>query len=124
MNIRSVGSRLAKLEARQPRSGEYLLVWRGSREPASSAIGQQASRASKSICVDWTGEGAPPEPRWLRGGRYRGISDDEWDAIDRALRVLIARLPDPPAPDVRMKEQLMQMADNELLYRVFGVSVQ
>jgi hypothetical protein len=124
MNLRSVESRLAKLEARQSVHGEYLLVWRNANEPEAIAAGTHASRARKIICVEWFGEGPLPEPRWLKGGRHRDLPEHEWRSVDEALRRRVALYPERVEPDIREREQMVQMSDNELLYHIFGVTVQ
>jgi hypothetical protein len=123
MIARSIETRIVKLETRQQRPDEILVIWR---EPdgdvAAAAEGAQFAAGDKAICAEWFGESPPPAARW-----YRQLSSDmdrtEYDYVNRSL----ARLSDEnrqsgfaPVPNVP-HHRLVELTDNELLHIALGV---
>jgi hypothetical protein len=123
MIARSIETRIVKLETKQLRPDEILVIWR---EPngdvAAAASRAQFAAGDKVICAEWFGETLPPEPRW-----YRRLSSDmdprEYDYVNRSLE----RLDDTnrqsgfaPMPHVP-HHRLVELTDNELLHIALGI---
>ncbi len=94
-----------------------MLVWRNANEPEATAVGAHGSRARKIICVEWFGDGPLPEPKWLTGSRHRELSEPEWRSIDEAIRRRVERHPDKSEPNMRDRDRIVQMSDNDFCIR-------
>lgn len=123
MIVRSIETRIVKLETRQRRPDEILVIWR---EPdgdvAAAASGAQFAVGDKAICAEWFGETPPPEPRWCR--RLSSDMDrTEYDYVIRSLKRLNEEHRQTgfaPLPHVA-QHRLVELTDNELLHMALGI---
>jgi hypothetical protein len=78
MTVRSLESRIVKLEAGRQRPNEVLLVWRRPDADIKAATsGTKFAPGDRVICAEWFGDGPLPAPRW-----YREWLLSELDAVE------------------------------------------
>jgi hypothetical protein len=120
MTIRSLESRVGKLEASRRSSDELLLVWRHPGQGISDAL-QRAVYwpGDRVICVEWDGDGPLPEPSWHRGLRLN-LSKVEDDSLTRALEALPSSGREAFEAG-HLSKPLREYTDLELWYCLFGV---
>ena len=128
MTARNLESRLVKLETRTTRPNELLVIWRRPGTDIRAAIaGQRFASGDKVICPEWTGDTAPPSPKWHRNRLSASMTDQEYDCVMQSMlrvadteefdRRRLGFIPFPPMSEEAMKA----MPDNELVHAVMGV---
>ena len=126
MMVRSIESRIAKLEASRKHRDETLVVWRLPGTDASEAVaGASHGAGDRVICLEWYGEGPLPQPKWHRSVS-RGLSKEE----DASVEIMVTRILDAATPeDMRRADEgrrgpnpdLRGYSDDEILQMAFGV---
>jgi hypothetical protein len=127
MIARNLESRVIKLEVKQSRPDELLLVWRRPDADVRIAVsGAKFARGDRVICAEWFGHGPLPAPRWYRERLSSELDAVEYEYITRSLRRLAAGdcSRDPGfsgAPSVSV-QRVHELSDNDLLHMTFGVA--
>ena len=124
MTIRSMESRLAKLETLGGRSDKFLVVWRlPDGDVAEAAATADFARGDRVVCFEWFGEEPMPVPCWhdnLRGD----FSDEQQSYVSRSIErylengCAIAGIRPPPYVN---PGSLTSMKDGELYHSILGV---
>lgn len=124
MTVRSITTRIEKLEARRRNDDEMLMLWR---KPGSD-IDVAVLSANKAglfgsgdlvLCGEWYGEGDPPAARWVQ--RIKSdLTAPEMESLYQTLNSKVAEQSDDigkamPAP------YLSHLSDEALWQRVIGV---
>ena len=88
MTVRSLESRVGKLEVLRRRPDEMLVIWRRPGGDITEALrGASFAKGDKVICVEWFGDDSPlPEPRWYRDQLNRAMPPAEYEQL-RALSI-------------------------------------
>jgi hypothetical protein len=129
---RNVEARIIKLEAKNRRSDEMLVLWRLPSESVKEVVGRARFNAGdRVLCVEWLNGQEPPQPTWYSDRATSSLRHDlrtVYEAIGAACEKrradLEARRPpeaETPADRERQKELLTSMSDADLLYALFGV---
>ena len=115
MNLRSIETRLKKLEGRRRQTGMIYFVWGRTDEEIETlltdavAVGDLGP-TDPNACVLWNGRGIPASGRRA----YKDITDQEQDALDAHLRRVAADCTEPSAPTsmvaLMSNEQLLSIA--------------
>jgi hypothetical protein len=123
---RNVEARIIKLEVRQQRPNEILLIWRRPDADVKAAT-KNAKFASgdRVICLEWFGDGPLPAPRWYRERLSSELGTVENEYLSRTLKRVVGgnRLRDPgfaEFPELS-EERMRDLPDNDLLHMIFGV---
>ena len=129
MTVRSLETRVLKLEVLRRRPDEMLVIWRRPGGDIAEALrGASFAKGDKVICLEWLGDDPLPEPRWH--SRFLKFSDVENGYVERAIDRLIeshgegtrqrepgaAELPHFPA------DRMCELSDNDLMCAIFGVA--
>jgi hypothetical protein len=127
MIARNIETRIVKLEARRRRPDELLLVWRRPGAAISAAVADANFAAGdRVICVEWFGDSPPPAPRWYRKRLSSELGAIENEYLTRSLNRVVegGRPRDPGFVDLPpiSEQRARELADNDLLHRVFGVA--
>ena len=125
MTVRNVEARIVKLETRQLRPNEILLVWRqpdGDVKAAASVA--KFGAGDRVICVEWFGDGPLPAPKWYRERLSSELSSVENGYLNRSLDRVSDQPRDPGFAEIPpvSARQACELPDNELLHMVFGVA--
>jgi hypothetical protein len=119
MSVRSLATRLTKLEEVRRRPDELLLVWRKpDSDAAAGGANAEYAPGDKVISAEWFGEGPIPAPNWYAGRLSTNLDRVEYEYITRSLTRLVAASPEC---DPRSNFHLAELSDNELLYMALGV---
>ena len=128
MTVRSLKTRIVKLEASRWRPNELLVVWRRPGGDVKAAVSDaKFAPGDRVICFDWFGDGLLPAPQWHdKGLKFSGVEDDYLErAINRRIESRknghqrepgFAELPHFPADRIR------ELSNNALLHMLFGVA--
>ena len=125
MMVRSIESRIAKLEALRKHRDETPVVWRlPGTDPSEAIAGASHGPGDRVICLEWYGEGPLPQPKWHRSVS-RGLSKEE----DASVEIMVTRMLDASPEDMRRAHEgrrgpdpdLRGYSDDELLHALFGV---
>src|SRR6266480_4509836 len=119
-------SRLSRLEARQRRGDEVLLVWRKPGASVTSAVaGANFVPGDRVICAEWFGGGPLPAPAWHGKRLSMALGSPEYEYITKSLNRVVGKEPrrDPgfaPVPPIA-SHRLREMSDNDLLHATLGL---
>ena len=126
--MRSLESRIAKLETRAARPDEMLVVWRkpdGSVEEALKDV--TFAKGDKVICAEWFENSPMPAPAWHNGRLRMEMHDREYDQMLQSMD-RVARLPRAKrerdgfaAFPSGMLKRAVEMTDAELIHVLLGV---
>jgi hypothetical protein len=126
MTSRNIVTRIERLETKQQRPDEILLVWRNPDSEVAAAVADaKFAIGDRVICAEWFGDDPMPPPRWFGRRLSSELGRDEYEYISRSLnRVVEAEparergfAPVPVGPDHR----LAGLTDNDLLHMALGV---
>ena len=129
MTVRSLESRVGKLEVLQRRPDEMLVIWRRPDGDITEALRSASfAKGDKVICAEWLEDDSPlPEPRWYRDQLNRAMPPAEYEQLEltidriaqrsKAVRAEAGYAPFPTFNEERMK----QMSDAELTHALLGV---
>ena len=127
MTARNIEARIVKLETRNVRPHEMLVVWRRPDGDVAEALkGVTFAHGDKVICAEWFGDSDPPKPSWYGDQLRRVMPPAEYEHINRTVD-RIASNPqakrDPrfaPFPNIT-EDRMKGMTDNELSHAILGV---
>jgi len=123
--LSAINNRLAKLEARQSRPNELLLVWRQPGEdPCKAITSAQFASGDKVICPEWFGSNMPPLPQWHRDRLSSSMTKEEYDYLSRTIERVVeagGRADDGQILRSSLTKSAKEMTDNELIYAILGV---
>ncbi len=127
MIVRSLETRIVKLEAHRQRPNEILLIWRKPGETVTEATaGAKFAPGDRVICVHWFGEGDPPHPRWHGERLSSSLPKDQYGYIMRSLEQIVAEEPGRDAGFAAVPtiapHRAAEMSDNDLLHAALGVA--
>jgi hypothetical protein len=129
VTVRSLETRVGKLEALRRRPNELLVVWRRPGGNVAEALGGTSfAKGDKVICAEWFEDDSPlPEPRWYRDQLNSSMPPAEYEQLERTIDRIAERAeaardeagfaPFPTFNEERMK----QMSDAELVHALLGV---
>jgi hypothetical protein len=127
MTVRSLESRIVKLEAGRRRPNEVLLVWRRPDAGVRAAIsGAKFAPGDRVICMEWCGAGPLPAPRWYRERLTSELGAVENEYLKRSLnRVAERDYPRDPGlaelPPVSA-QRMCEIPSDDLLHMLLGVA--
>jgi hypothetical protein len=126
--MRSLESRIVKLETRTARPDEMLVVWRRPDGSVAEALKDVTfAKGDKVICAEWFENSAMPAPTWRKGRLRMEIDEREYDQILQSMD-RVARLPRAKRetdgfaafPGV-VRKRAEEMTDAELIHALLGV---
>jgi hypothetical protein len=126
MIARNVQSRIIKLEARNARPDEMLVVWRLPDGDVAEALKDaRFAKGDKVICAEWFDNSSPPAPRWYGDQLRRAMPPAEYEQINRTIDRIAGDQAkrDPgfaPFPSIT-EDRMKGMTDNELAHAILGV---
>src|SRR5215207_272202 len=115
MNLRSIETRLKKLEGRRRQTGMIYFVWGRTDEEIENLLTDAVADGDlgptdPNACVLWNGRGIPASG-WRA---YKDLTDQEQDALDANLRRVAAGSTEPSASTsvvaLMSNEQLLTIA--------------
>jgi hypothetical protein len=127
-SMRSLESRIVKLETRTARPDEMLVVWRRPDGSVAEALKDVTfARGDKVICAEWFENSPMPAPTWLKDRLRMEMDEREYDQILQSMD-RVARLPRAKRetdgfaafPSGTLK-RAVEMTDAELIHAVLGV---
>lgn len=128
MSVRSLETRLVKLESHRRNPNQIMVVWRmpgADIRPAVDAGG--FGSGDKVICAEWFGDGPPPAPHPYCGPREMRIDKDLEPHLTKSIeRVVHKEDGDRLAKGFNSfprfnHDQMQRMTDGELAYALLGV---
>jgi hypothetical protein len=126
--MRSLESRIVKLESRTARPDEMLVVWRRPDGSVAEALKDVTfAKGDKVICAEWFENSPMPAPTWHKGRLRMEIDEREYDQILQSMD-RVARLPRAKRemegfaafPGV-VRKRAEEMTDAELIHALLGV---
>ena len=128
-DMRSLESRIVKLESRTARPDEMLVVWRRPDGSVAEALKDATfAKGDKVICAEWFDGDPLPSPRWYsaRPNQLRSAMDQrEHDHLERTIDRIAERSgqrDESFAPFPRFTQgKAREMSDEELIYALLGV---
>ena len=129
MTVRSLESRVGKLEVLRRRPDEMLVIWRRPDGDVAEALrGTSFAKGDKVICAEWFEDGSPlPEPRWYRDQLNRAMPPAEHEQLERTIDRMAERAKAKrdeagyASFPTFNKERMKQMSDAELTHALLGV---
>ena len=127
MSVRSLETRLVKLESHRRNPNQIMVVWRlpgADIRPAVDAGG--FGGGDKVICAEWFGYGPPPAPHPYCGPREVRIDEDLEPHMTQSIERVVHRHDDRlakgfnPVPKFN-HDQMQRLTDGELAYAMLGV---
>jgi hypothetical protein len=127
--MRSLESRIFKLETRTARPDEMLVVWRRPDGSVAEALKDVTfAKGDKVICAEWFDDDPLPSPRWHSARRHQlssSMGRRKYDHLERTIDRIAERsgqrdesfAPFPRFTQGRAKE----MSDEGLIYALLGV---
>ena len=129
MTVRSLETRIVKLEAGRRRPNEMLVVWRRPGGDVRAAASEaKFAPGDRVICLEWFGDDPLPAPRWHSKGLELSAIEDGYlkRAINRRIESReegghqrepgFAEFPHFPA------DRVPELSNNDLLHMIFGVA--
>jgi hypothetical protein len=120
MNLQS---RLLKLESRNPRAGEMLLIWCKPGETAKSAIDSCRhlfQPMDRVALAQWYSENDPPRPAWHRNFP-RDLTDLEFESLNRMIREAVAAVDREASAASENNSSGHRWSDAELWYQLLRI---
>jgi hypothetical protein len=125
MTVRSLESRIVKLEASRQRPNEVLLIWRRPDADIKAATsGAKFAPGDRVICAEWFGDGPLPTPRWYREWLLSELDAVESGYLERSLKRVVKGSRDPEFaefPSVS-PQRLREIPSDDLLHMLLGVA--
>ena len=127
--MRSLESRIAKLETRTARPDEMLVVWRRPDGSVAEALKDVTfAKGDKVVCAEWFDGDPLPLPRWHSARPHQlrsAMGRREYDNVERTIDRIAERSgkrDDSFAPFPRFTQgKAREMSDEELIYALLGV---
>jgi hypothetical protein len=122
VTLRSIKSRVSKLERSRKRTDEILVVWRRPGADVSKAVADvDYVSGDRVICLEWYGNGPPPGPKWHRH-LLCSLSEEESGSIDIVLkRILDAKPNRERSAEDEQRDKLLDYSSDDIHYILFGV---
>jgi hypothetical protein len=124
MIVRNVESRITKLEARNARPNEMLVVWRMPDCDVAKALKDaRFAKGDRVICAELFNDSPPPAPRWYGDELRRAMTSSEYEQINRSIDRVAGSKRDcgfAPFPSIT-EDRMKRMTDNELTHAILGV---
>ena len=129
MTVRTLETRIVKLEASRRRPNEMLVVWRRPGGDVRAAASEaNFAPGDRVLALEWFGDGPLPAPRWHSKGLE--LSAIEHEYLYRAVRQRVEdreengreREPGFAEPPHFPADRIRELSYSDLLYRIFGVA--
>jgi hypothetical protein len=127
VTVRSLETRIVKLESFRRRPDELLVVWRRPGGDITEALrGASFAKGDKVICAEWFEDDSPlPAPRWYRDQLRISMPPAEYEQLERTIDRMLERSKAERAALAASwtfnKERYSQMSDEELIHGLLGV---
>lgn len=121
MTIRSLETRLAKLEGSQrPENSRYLIWYQGDPAPAYIAARDKFPSMSDAIMGEWTGDDPLPRNRWVKDIKA-DLTEAERSHLEGQLRTRRKADVKPERVTPQQQARLTEMSDTELWFEILRV---